>query len=300
MPKEQEEKMIETSLYDGRLKIRHDPEANTQRYYIELDGKNVTGWSSPSAIVGIKDKSSALVSWATELAQNHLLEAVAKKEKITPELIVKACNLHEERKEEAADIGTITHDWVEHHIKSVLGKGEHPDMPEDPRVIIGVNAWMEFEEAHKIKYHSVERIVASLKNKFTGRLDIDATIDSKRGLLDLKTSNGLYNGVRMQTAMYVKADEEEKGKDIFDVRWAIRVAKETEEEYLVRMEQKNKNRELRGKSRIVYPAYQVFEAKNLDEDGYRIDEDYKAAMSAYHLLTWDRKTDFYLEQKNNK
>ncbi len=289
--------MIETSLYGGRLKIKHDPEGKTQRYFVSLDGKSVFGWSSPSAIAGVKDKSKALVIWATELAQNELLGASKRGEIITPEMIVKACNLHEERKVEAADIGTITHEWVEHHIKHNLGICEHPEMPTDSRVIIGVNAWMEFEDAHKIKYHSVERIVASIKDKFTGRIDIEATVDGKRAIVDLKTSNGLYNTVRLQTALYARADEEEKGKDIYKVRWAVRVAKESEEEYIARMVQKNENRVLRGKSEVEYPPYQVFEAKNLDEDGYRIDEDYKVAISAYKLMLWDRKTDFYNESK---
>ncbi len=268
--------------------IRHNPDSEIQRYNVELDGIKQTGWGSPTSITGVKDKSVALVTWATELYRDFLLARLSKG--ITEEDILIGVNQHKEKKEEAGNIGKETHDWVEKHIKFLLGKCEHPDMPENPAVLIGVQAWIDFENEHKIKYHAVEEVVASLKDKWAGRFDIDATIDGKRGIIDLKTSNGLYNTVRLQTAMYAKAVEEEKGKEIYKVRWAVRVAKETEEEYIARMKKKGKE---------VFEKYQVFEAMNLDEGGRTIDEDYEIAMCLYRVKKWDEKTDFY-KLKNNK
>lgn len=277
--------MIETTLYGGRLNIKHNPESRVNRYAVELDGEKVN-WESVTGVTGIKDKSRPLQIYATDLARDYL---IGKFPNITEEDVLTACKLFQERKEEAANIGTKIHGWVENHIRHTLGAGEHPDMPEDSAVQIGVNAYMDFEDQHKIKYHSVERIVASLEHQYTGRLDIEATIDNRHGLLDLKSSNGLYNEVRMQTAGYVKADEEERGKKIYRVRWAVRVAKETEDEYKVRMEKKGK---------VVFPPYQVFEAMNLDEERYRIDEDYEAFIGANILKKWDGATDFYTINKN--
>lgn len=277
--------MITTELYGGRLKINHNPESKVQRYKVVLDGEDVK-WPSVSTVVGIKDKSMPMISWATDLYRDFLIDKLSGG--ITLEHIVEGASLHKVRKEEAADVGTQIHGWVEAHVKSILGTGDHPEMPNNPAIEIGVNAWLDFEEQHKVKYHSTERIVASIQHGFQGRMDYEVTIDNKRAILDLKSSNGLYNGVRMQDAAYAKADEEEQGKKIYKAHWAVRVAKETEEEYIKRMEKKGK---------IVYPPYKVFEAINLTDHG-SIDDDFEGFLGALKLYNWDKKTDFYLNKIN--
>lgn len=275
---------IITHLYDGKVEVKFFPESHI--YYI--NGKRNTGVTT---YIGIKDKSRALTIWATELMRDHLLEAKV----ITPELIYEACVLHEVRKKEAADLGTKIHDWIEQHIKHQIDpkKNAAPDMPEDNAVLIGVTGFLQWEEVHAPKYKSSERIVYSKKHGYSGTLDIEATIKGKLYLLDIKSSNGLYNTVNMQTAAYVKADEEESGKEYYG-RWAIRITKETEEEYLARMQKKQKNDIQKGKAPREIEPYVAFEAKLLDTD---IDDDFKAFLACKTLYEWDKKTDYYTNKK---
>jgi hypothetical protein len=272
---------IETTLYKGSVKIKFYPDSH--RYYV--NGKPQTGVTT---YLGIKDKSRALVIWATELYRDFLLDQV--ENGISVEHIYAGCGLHEERKKEAANIGTEVHDWVEKFIK-----GEQPDMPESREAQIGVNAFLDWVDANKVKFLSSERVVYSKKHGFIGKMDIEAKVNGKLCLLDIKTSNGIYNDYALQTAAYVKADEEESGRK-YAGRWLIRVAKETEHDYQSRMRRKNENRARAGKSQIVVEPYQVFEAKFLDADASHLDRDFKAFLAAKALYEWNKETDVWVNK----
>jgi hypothetical protein len=111
-------------------------------------------------------------------------------------------------------------------------------------------------------------------------MDIEAIIDGKRSLTDLKTGNGLYNSVMAQTAAYLKGDEEESDKP-YNTRWAIRLSKETKEEYDARMHKKG----LKD-----WPDYQVFEAMEFADD---VDADFQWFLDHKGVYDRDKKTDFY-------
>lgn len=275
--------MKEIELYKGKVKIRFNPET-TGRYQVFIDGEKVHPVSVTTAI-GIKDKSIPMQSYATKLVRMDLM---AKLPNITEDDIRNACKLYKVRRDEAATIGDKIHEWVEKHIlHQIDSKNPIPEMPEDSNVATGVNAWLDFEDENKFEYISVEQILYSIKDNVVGRMDIKAyrKVGKKKKLcvLDLKSSNGLYNSVRMQTAEYAKMDEEESGCK-YDERWAIRVAKETEEEYKQRMQDEEK---------LVYPEYKVFEAMNLDEKENTIEEDYRAFLNFKEGYLWDQKTDFW-------
>lgn len=275
---------ILTTLYKDSVSVKFFPDSH--QYWV--DGKRVSGVTT---FCNIKDKSRALTIWATELYRDYLLDLGDGG--VTSEHIYRGCNLHMERKQEAADIGSKIHDWCETHIKHQIdSKLPYPEMPEEKAVQIGVNAFLEWEDLHKPKYKSSERMVYSKKHGFMGTLDIEATINKKLYLIDLKSSNGLYNTVNMQTAAYVFADEEESGRDYVG-RWAIRLAKETEAEYIAKMQRKQQNDILKGRAPRAIPPYQVFEAKELDTD---VNDDFKAFLAAKTLFEWDKKTDYYLNK----
>jgi len=119
-------------------------------------------------------------------------------------------------------------------------------------------------------------------------------------MVDLKSSNGLYNSVRMQTAAYSKADEEERGKKVYNGRWAIRLSKYSEEVF--NRKEKRKQEIKKAICRIMdreykqYESkpYQVFEAKFLDDDKENYERDFKAFKNAMELFRWDKKTDSFL------
>ena len=279
---------IETALYKGKVKIKFFPESH--QYWVSIRGEKAVRKTGTTTYLGIKDKSVALVSWATELARDFLIEKLGVGD-ITEQIIRDACSLHNVRKEEAANIGTIIHDWCEKYIKHKLkdpAYKEFPEIPENESAVIGVNAFLDWEKKHKVKFISSERVVYSLKHDFIGTMDIEAIIDGKLCLVDLKSSNGLYNTVRAQTASYAMADMEENPGKKYKGRWAIRLAKETEKEYKARMEKKGKTD---------YPSYKVFEARDLEEEGYFMERDFDAFLHCVELFRWDKETDFYWEDR---
>lgn len=279
--------IIEFELYKGKVQGKFYPDSHA--YWI--NGKRKTGVTT---FIGIKDKSRALVPWATELAESSLVEDIQAGKIISVTDVYTACGLHAVRMKEACDIGTEIHDWVENYIRHKLKEKGYsmPEMPDKKEAQIGVAAFLDWEREHRVKFISSERVVYSKKHDFIGTFDIEATIGKKLYLIDLKSSNGLYNTVNMQTAAYVKADEEESGKK-YDGRWALRVSKQTEEEYNTKWEKKNNKRAIIGKDPLPVPPYQVFEAKFLDEEQDSMDNDYKAFLAAKHLYEWDKKTDYY-------
>lgn len=262
--------VIETKLYKGKVNVRFFPDSH--QYWV--DGKRKTGVTT---YIGIKDKSRALVIWATELAKDHLLALKT----INPDDIELACKLHSIKKEEAATIGDIAHTWIEQFVK-----GENPEMPEDSKVLIAINGFLDWVNANKVKFLSSERIVYSKKHDYIGKMDIEAKVNGKLCLIDIKTSSGLYNSYAMQTAAYVKADEEESGRK-YEGRWLIRLSKETEVEYLKRMLKKGKKDSA---------PYVAFEAKYLDDEKGNMNRDYKAFINCKELYEWDKETDFWINK----
>lgn len=162
-----------------------------------------------------------------------------------------------------------------------------PDMPDDANETTGIASFLAWESEHKVKFLWSEKILYSKKHDYIGIADFAAMVDEKCCLCDNKTSNGLYNGVRMQTAAYAAADEEET-KIAYKGRWAIRIAKETEDEYLARMEYKNSIKRILGKKEVVVKPYQVFEAVFLDKEGTEQKNDFGAFKNALGLLQWDK------------
>lgn len=273
---------IEFKLYKDKVNGKFFPDSHI--YYV--DGKRKSGVTTYLSII---DKSRPLIIWATELYRDFLLESL--KDGITEEKIYDGCTLHEERKKEAAAIGDEVHKWIDE-----FEIGNKPEMPESKEAQIGINAYLEWKENNKVKILSSERVVYSKKHDYIGKLDQEAKVNGKLCLVDIKTSNGLYNTYGMQTAAYLKADEEESGRK-YQGRWLIRLAKETEKEYIQRMEKKNLNRMRKGKEPIEIPPYQVFEAKFLDDESANIDRDFTAFLNAKSLYEWNKATDFWAEKK---
>jgi hypothetical protein len=123
-------------------------------------------------------------------------------------------------------------------------------------------------------------------------------VDGKRCLVDLKTGNGLYNSVRLQTAAYLMADQEERPAIKYDGRWAIRLSKETEAEYNDRMAKKNSRRLARGKDPVSIKPYQVFEAQYLDDKPTDLARDFKGFLAAQALFNWNKETNPYGKGKD--
>lgn len=272
-----------STLYKGKVDIKFFPNSHIYK----VNGKSVTGVTT---ILGMYDKSGALVIWATELFRDHLLDLIGKGNVIGEDHVYEGCDLHNKKKIQAADIGTEVHDWIEAHIKN-----ENPAMPKSREAQIGVNSFLDWVAANKVKFLSSERVVYSKKHDFIGKMDIEAKVNGKLCLIDIKTSNGIYNTYYMQTAAYARADEEESGRK-YEGRYIIRLSKETEKEYNLRMKKKNINRVRNGKEEYTYPAYQVFESKYLDDKLDNMNRDFKAFLACKILKDYDKETGFWAKE----
>lgn len=289
-------------LYKGRVKGKFlgptIEKPNRHLYYIE--GKRKTGASTPS---GVKFSIDALMNWKSEETAKSLFAVLESGQRIDEEAIVRAAFAADESKQRAADLGTLIHDWCERYIKhriKVKGYEQMPEMPEDPNVLTGATSFLEWESQHKVKFIWSEKLLYSLKHDYVGRADFAARVDGLLCLCDLKSGNSLHQSVRMQTAAYAMADMEES-KVKYDGRWAIRVAKETEKEYLTRMALKDRIKGLLGRKHGYEPdPYQVFEAKFLDNDKKAMKTDFEAFLAAWLLLKWDRANDFWKEKQGVK
>lgn len=293
--------IILSELYRGTVQVKfYGPtEEKPGRHLYYVNGKRATGVTS---FIGIKDKSRPLGIWQQQITADFLLKALEAGKKIDIDLALEAAIQNDVLREEAADIGKEIHAWCEAYIRHKLkqkGFEKLPDMPNYPEAITGVNSFFAWEKEHKVKWISTERLVYSKKHDYVGTMDLEAVIDGKHCLGDFKSSNGLYNAVRMQTAAYAEADMEERGKRFYDGRFVIRLAKYTESEHNRREERKKLIKQavarIKGHEAKDYDTkpYQVFEAQFLDNDKDSMKKDMKAFLNTVELTRWDRENDPY-------
>lgn len=304
-PEKQEEGVTYTELYGGKVIVRFHEKGHM--YYISKDGgKKFVRKGGVTGIIGIIDKSKALMSWQQSLTLDSLMEMIASGRKFNEDAAIEAVIQHELFVEKAADIGKEIHGWCEHYVRHQLkqkGFEKMPDIPNFPEAVTGVNSFLAWIDEHKVKFVSTERVVYSLKYDYLGQMDFEAVVDGSHCMGDFKSSNGLYPTVRMQTAAYACADMEERSKfKGYDGRYALRLSKYSEEEYMKRETRKKEVKAAiaRFKSTEVstYPikTYSVFEAVFLDrEDGF-MDRDFKAFLHCKALTEWQRLTDPFLNR----
>jgi len=209
----------ELNLYDGKIKVFFEErDWGGNKIHCYTDAKN-NKLISVTKVTSTIDKSNALIIWATRLMAKYLTDNFVGK-MLTPEALVTALKEWRKAKEEAADIGTQIHDWIEQKIK-----GLEPAMPENDNVKNGVFAFLKWQNENKIKFVANEQIVYSKKHKFIGKFDAIIEIKGKKYLIDYKSSKGLYPEFYLQTSAYQLAYEEEHGKCI-DGRILIHLGKD--------------------------------------------------------------------------
>lgn len=272
------------SLYKKSVEILFDDSLDEKgekkhAYYLNDNGKKKR-LAGVTTFCGIIDKPQ-LIGWAVGVTVDFLRDHIdyLKTGQLESEEILKMAKDESNRvKKDAGELGSVIHKWIEQYIK-----GEEPEMPNDERVIIGVNAFLDWVDATGAKFIWSEKIVYSKKYGFVGTADFGVTftkgkLKGKKLLGDIKTGNDIYEEVKLQTSAYKEADEEEAGKKLYDGRIVLRVSKEDEDEYQTRMAKK--------KYLKTIPPYQVFEAVYLDNDEGECKRDYSAFIAALNLYRW--------------
>ncbi len=159
-------------------------------------------YPSVTTIIGVLDKSTALMPWAVNCALKFVAENIGKVG--TEAAIGQAHSAWRNIRDEAADIGTEIHDLIHKYIR--FGKDATGTMR--PEVQNGFLAFLDWEKTHAVKWHNTEMQVFSRVHGFAGTLDAICTFDGKKYLIDFKSSKGFYDGFDMQLAAYRTAAAE--------------------------------------------------------------------------------------------
>lgn len=208
--------------YNGEVQIKFYP--SSHRYQILGQKDYLIGVTTAT---GMMDKSRALMIWAGRLTKDYLVDLLQSGKTIDELDIEQAINQHNVKREEAATIGSLVHDWAEQYIK-----GLNPEVPEDESVQNGVTAFLRWANENDIRFISSEKRVYSRKYNYVGTMDCSFTMGKEDHKIihagDFKTSSGIYPEMAMQVSAYQHAEAEEHGTQYGD-KCIIRFDKNTGE-----------------------------------------------------------------------
>ncbi|MGB8801445.1 MAG: hypothetical protein WCC97_12210 [Candidatus Acidiferrales bacterium] len=238
-------------FYNGEATLRFDRE-NWRWYLVRKDGA-LEPVSGVTGVCGIIDKSMYLMPWACKMMYLKILRTMpAAKGCVKPiawaefdALLQQAKSAHKERLEDAGDVGSAAHAWIEATIRNAITFNEgvvdkmNEMAPTDERSVQCGLAAFDWMQKHNVRWLCTEREVYSRKYGYAGTTDGLALVDScsnptccahlfldELSLIDWKSSNALRLEYLFQTAAYQNAIVEETGETI-DARWILRLDKDT-------------------------------------------------------------------------
>lgn len=216
--------MKRTSLYEGRVDLSMD---SRHIYRAKIDGGKSQHVPNVTTIIGMKDKSRGLMKWQRDcigkaFRMTFPVGVTFKMDELqiakVEETITKAADIV---RDEAADIGTMAHDYAETRLK-----GEPIDLPSNIQARNACEAFDAWLAGNDIEPLYLERQLYSIRHNFCGTVDFIGRINGVLTLADFKTSKALYNDNFLQASAYKEAVEEELGMEI-EQRAIIRFDKET-------------------------------------------------------------------------
>lgn len=186
------------------------------------DGKQLIGVTTA---LGMISKGDAITQWAVNQSIDYLSSAL--QGELSAEdvqaILLNAKYAWKAKRDEAADIGTQAHNWIESYLR-----GENPDWPEHENVRKSCEAAVKWTDLHHWETVEVEKQIYHPKYGYAGILDWWVLIDGVPSIPDWKTSKYIYPSYHYQTAAYLKAVEYEMDVRIED-RWILRIDKNTGE-----------------------------------------------------------------------
>lgn len=148
--------------------------------YFNAQGKRVPGTTT---VIGRFKDSGGLIHWAWDLGMQGIN--------------------YNDVKHNAADIGTIAHDMVEHHIKDEPYTPPHDATPEMmTKATSAFNAFLSWFNQSRIEIIATEVQIVSEEYQFGGTPDAIGMLDGTYCLLDWKSSNGVYQDMLIQLSAY--------------------------------------------------------------------------------------------------
>jgi hypothetical protein len=239
-------------FYDGEITLRFDEGSWT--YYRILPDGGLEAQSGVTGVCGIIDKSMYLIPWACKMMYLKMLRTTPR----TPDdqvgqmawsefdtLLQEAKKAHKERLDDAGDVGSAAHAWIEDTIRNAITfNGGIVDKmndlaPTDERSINCGMAAFDWMQKHNVRWLTTERKIYSRQYKYAGTCDGTALVDNcdnpacctrlfmdELSLIDWKSSNQLSVQYLYQTAAYQNAIMEEEPATVIKSRWILRLGKE--------------------------------------------------------------------------
>lgn len=168
---------------------------------------NGVEYPSVTTIIGLLDKSSALMPWAVNNALQYVKDNLTKDSDID-ELLIKAKKEYRNVSKEAMDIGSEIHNLIEQYIKNgrdAVGKLR-------PEVENGFIAFLEWEKDNIKEWIESEMPIVDKTAGYAGTLDAIAKMKNGRIMcIDFKSSKGFYEGYDMQITAYKYARQQMHG-----------------------------------------------------------------------------------------
>ena len=113
--------------------------------------------------------------------------------------------------QDAADIGTLVHSWIEAHIN-----GKEISMESlPPQGQAAVRGFLEWENSNKVKYLETEKTLYHCAMDYAGTCDCIAEVNGQLTMIDWKSSKGLYPNYVIQNWLYCIASEATDGSRLF-------------------------------------------------------------------------------------
>lgn len=201
-------------MSDSRIIHGQELAFDAEEHMYTWSGQPVPGVTS---ILRVIDKP-ALMPWAIGVTRDYWLEAVNAGRTDFQKIHKESWSANKKISKDAANIGKNVHSYAEAHFKGLALPALETD--EAKR---GVEAFHKWLEAHKVNVKASERFVFSKEHHYAGTTDFIAEIDGVLSVGDIKTSSGIYPEMRMQTAAYQHALEEEKRLSVPDFKFAQRL-----------------------------------------------------------------------------
>ena len=214
-------------LYGGKVKLQFD----SHRHIYRLDGDRVP---SVTGAINVLDRSRPLMWWAVNQSLDFLrktLKPGIKYDEVQLEnFFQQAKYAHQRRRKESLLIGEMVHDWIARGIR-----GANSKLPLNELARQGCQAFTKWARENSVRFVRSESKVYSRCFHYAGTLDVEAYVNGKLSIIDIKVSNGIYLGMRLQSAAYLQARAEETEKEYAGGCYLVRVDKYTGEPEVVHL-----------------------------------------------------------------
>ncbi len=187
---------------------------NKKHFYRVTTGGDTFVFPGTTGYLGIINKP-ALIPWAKKEALAIVKAELCKRLADDNETIIDAEWIDrvfvlglarpDKIKDDAADLGTLVHQYIDQIIQGKMPPDLTPEM--EPAITAFINWWKE----SNIELVMGDTKVASLIHNYGGSLDALGRQNGEYVILDWKTSNGVYDEYALQVSAYWKAFAETYG-----------------------------------------------------------------------------------------